>query len=104
MTEAALIAGMAAVTFFIRYSLFAAAGRFHFPAWLSQALGYVPPAVLTAIIVPALLMPSGQHIDISLNNNYLIAGVMAMLIAWFSKNLLATIVLGMAIFGTLQWL
>ncbi len=99
-----LIVGMTAVTFFIRYSLFAAAGRFYFPGWLSQALNYVPPAVLTAIIVPALLMPSGQQIELSLDNNYLIAGVLAMFIAWFSKNLLATIVLGMAIFGALQWL
>ncbi|MCX4029196.1 AzlD domain-containing protein [Endozoicomonas sp. SM1973] len=104
MNEVILITGMAAVTFFIRYGLFAVAGRFHFPAWLSQALTYVPPAVLTAIIAPALLMPSGQQIELSLDNNYLIAGIMAILIAWFSKNLLATIVLGMAIFGALQWL
>ncbi|MEW5958423.1 MAG: AzlD domain-containing protein, partial [Chloroflexota bacterium] len=52
MNELYLIGGMALVTFAIRYSMFALAGRVEFPARLRRALHYVPPAVLTAIIVP----------------------------------------------------
>ena len=38
-----MIAGMALVTFSIRYVMFAMAGRIRFPLWLKQALTFVPP-------------------------------------------------------------
>ncbi|MCB0175546.1 MAG: AzlD domain-containing protein [Anaerolineae bacterium] len=104
MNELYLIAGMAVVTFVIRYSMFVVAGRFEFPARLNEALGYVPPAVLTAIIVPAVLMPNGESIDLSWTNAYLVGAVVAAVISWTSKNLLLTIVVGMAVFFGWQWL
>ncbi len=104
MEEYYLIAGMALVTFVIRYTPFVVAGRMEFPAWLISALRYVPPAVLTAIIVPAVLFPSGGRMALSYTNPYLVAAVLSVAIAWFSRNLLLTIVLGMAIFLGWQWL
>lgn len=104
MTGVYLIAGMVLVTFSVRYVMFAAAGKFEFPAHLMRALRYVPPAVLTAIIVPAVLNPTGNGIDFSWGNAYLVGGIAAGLIGWFSKNLLVTIVAGMAIFWGWQWL
>lgn len=104
MNELYLIAGMAVVTFVIRYSMFAAAGRFEFPARLNEALRYVPPTVLTAIIVPSVLMPSGESIDLSWTNAYLVGAVAAMGLGWVSKNLLLTIVGGMVAFLSWQWL
>lgn len=104
MNELYLIAGMAVVTFVIRYSMFAAAGRFEFPPRLTEALRYVPPAVLTAIIVPAVLMPNGESIDLSWTNAYLVGAVAAMGLGWVSKNLLLTIVGGMVAFLSWQWL
>lgn len=98
MDELYLIVGMMLVTFGIRYSMFAVAGRVEFPAGLVNALRYVPPAVLTAIIVPAILIPSGTTIDLSLGNAYLVGGLVAAIVGWFSKNLLLTIVVGMAAF------
>ncbi len=97
MNEIWLIGGMMAVTFGIRYTLFAASGRIRFPEPLARALRYVPPAVLTAIIVPAVLMPAGT-VDISPRNAYLVAGLVAFGVGWFRKNLLLTIVSGMAAF------
>ena len=44
-----------------------------FPARLEKSLRYVPPAVLTAIIVPAVLIPSGDEMVISYTNPYLVA-------------------------------
>jgi len=65
MTEVYLIGGMTLVTFLIRYTMFAVAGRFEFPALFERGLRYVPPAVLTAIIVPAVLIPKGDQIQFS---------------------------------------
>jgi len=103
MNEFLLIAGMAAVTFGIRYSMFAVAGRIEFPARLVNALKYVPPAVLTAIVVPAVLMPGGDGISLSYTNAYLVGALVAGVIGWYSKNLLFTIVMGMAVFLGWQW-
>lgn len=104
MRDFFLITGMALVTFGIRYLVFAVAGRVDFPDRLVAALRYVPPAVLTAIIVPAVLLPDGQQLNLSFSNSYLVGALVACGVGWFSRNLLLTIVLGMAAFLGWQWL
>lgn len=104
LNEVILIGGMMVVTFGIRYSMFVVAGRMTFPARLENSLRYVPPAVLTAIIVPAVLIPSGNEIVMSYTNPYLVAALFAFGVGWFSKNLLLTIVLGMIAFWAWQWI
>lgn len=96
-TELILIIGMVAVTFSVRYVPLLIVGRVELPRRLFAALRFVPVAVLTAIIVPAALMPQGE-IDITLNNAYVYAGIAAVFIAWRFKNLLATIGGGMIVF------
>lgn len=102
MQEVYLILGMFMVTFGVRFVLFAVAGRAHFPVWLNHALGFVPPAVLTAIIVPAVLMPDGE-IWFSWRNPWLLAGACAFVIALVRKDLMTTIVTGMLIFMLLRF-
>ncbi|MFW5748346.1 MAG: AzlD domain-containing protein [Chloroflexota bacterium] len=97
MNEFVLIAGMTAVTFSVRYPILAIFGRLNLPPALLRALRYVPPAVLTAIIAPAVVMPNGA-VDLSLDNAHLVGAIAAVLVAWWTKNLLWTIVLGMAVF------
>ena len=97
MNEVILIGGMALVTFLIRYPILAVLGRVTLPEPVIRALGYVPVAVLTAIIVPEMLIREGA-ITVTISNAYLIAGVFAGIIAWRTKNLLLTIVLGMTFF------
>jgi len=104
MNEIYLIAGMTLVTFSIRYSMFAIAGRIEFPKRLVNALRYVPPAVLTAIIVPAVLIPSGDEIHLSYTNPYLVGALIALGVGWFSKNLLLTIIIGMLAFWGWQYI
>lgn len=99
-----LIAGMALVTFLIRYLPLAVASRFEFPERLVRALRYVPPTVLTAITVPAVAMPNGSGVDFSYTNPYLVGAVVACGVGWFSRNLLLTIVVGMATFLGWQWI
>lgn len=97
MNDLLLIVGMALVTFFTRYPVLVLVGRIPLPPAVFRALRYLPPAVLTAIVVPAVLMPAGT-VDVSLNNSYLVAGIAAGLIGWRTQNLLLTIALGMGIF------
>jgi branched-subunit amino acid transport protein len=96
MNEIVLIAGMALVTFAVRYPVLALVGKINLPQPVIRALRYVPPAVLAAIILPAMLLDSANQLALSLNNSYLIAGVVAFLVAWRTKNMLLTIILGMA--------
>jgi len=94
-----LIAGL--LTFGMRLSLIYLFGRFEVPDALRRALRFVPPAVLSAIILPDLLMPSG-HLDFGLGNHRWLAGLVAMLVAWRTRNTLLTILAGMIILLILQ--
>ncbi len=103
LSEIYMVAGMAAVTFGIRYILFPVSGRMQFPKLVEKGLRYVPPAVLTAIIVPSVLMPDGKTLDLNLDNPYLIGAIAACIIGGVFKNLLLTIVLSMVVFLAAQW-
>ena len=82
------------ITFGMRFSLIYLFGRFELPETVRRALHYVPPAVLSAIIFPELFLPSGT-LDLSLENTRLLAGLIAILVAWFTRNTLITILAGM---------
>lgn len=104
MAEFFLISGMALATFGIRYVLWGAAGKIRFPHWLSSALEFVPPAVLTAIIVPAVLITGDQQvINFSVDNAALLAASAAFIFSLWRQNLLLTIVAGMLIFLFFKW-
>lgn len=82
------------ITFGMRFSLIYLFGSFEVPATMRRALHYVPPAVLSAIIFPELFLRNGV-LDISTSNIRLLAGLVAVLVAWYSKNTLLTIIVGM---------
>ncbi len=104
INEIFMIAGMAAVTFGIRYIMFPISGKFEFPPLFKRSLGYVPPAVLSAIIIPSILMPNGNTLNFSISNPYIIGAAAACIVGWIYKNLLLTIVVSMAIFLGSQWI
>ena len=91
------------LTFGMRYSFIYLLGRFEIPKTLRRALRFVPPAVLTAIVIPDLFVRSGQ-IDVSLTNFRLLAGVVAVLVAWRTKNTLLTILAGMLALLVLEFI
>ena len=82
------------ITFAIRFSFIYLFGRFNVPEGLRKALHYVPPAVLSAIIFPELFIRN-ETVDLSLDNHRLLAGLFAILAAWFTKNIFITILAGM---------
>lgn len=89
------------LTFGIRLSFIMILDRWSPPPVVERALHFVPVAVLSAIIAPELVL-SGGTLDISLGNERLIAGLVAMLVAWYTKNIVWTILAGMAILLALQ--
>ncbi|NEQ45011.1 MAG: AzlD domain-containing protein [Leptolyngbya sp. SIOISBB] len=92
-----LLGGMTLVTFGIRYPVLAMSGRLRFPPHLLQALNYVPPAVLTAIVVPAIFVESGD-LWFGWQNPRLVGAIAALAIGLWRQNLLLTIVVGMTAF------
>jgi branched-subunit amino acid transport protein len=98
VTEVLMIGGMAIATFAIRYTLFGASSRITLPPALLSALRYVPPVVvLTAIVVPEVLL-SDRTLYLSYLNARLVGAVVAVMVGGLTQNLLLTIVLGMAAF------
>lgn len=99
----AAILGMFAATFLVRASFLVFGQRLRFPPALVQALGHVPVAVLTAIVVPEAIAPGGQ-LDLTLGNPYLAGTLVAGLIAWKSGRTLTAVMVSFAMFGLLRWL
>jgi branched-subunit amino acid transport protein len=90
------------ITFVTRLSFIASEGRFSVPRWFRAMLPFVPVATLTALIAPALLRPGGAW-NVSPANPRLVAGVVAVIVAAVSRNVLLTIVVGFAVFMSLHW-
>jgi branched-subunit amino acid transport protein len=84
-----------AVTFATRASFILLLERLQMPQWFRRALRFVPAAVLSAIIAPELVLRDGALVA-PWTNTQLIAGIAAIAVAWKTKNVLLTIVAGMA--------
>lgn len=97
-----LFAAMGAVTLALRASFLLAQDRVSLPAYVNRALAFVPPAVLAAIVAPALFEPGGAQLGPL--NARLVAGLVAIGVAWRTKSVLATIIVGMATLWALTWI
>ena len=87
-----LIAGL--LTLATRLSFILLLDRIRVPEWFRRGLRFVPLAVLSAIILPELTSPNGSMF-ISWRNPHLLAGVVTILVAWRTKNVILTILAGM---------
>ena len=92
---------MMVVTFGVRYPVLALIGRYDLPRPVVRALRFVPVAVLSALSAPMVLIQNSEW-HLSFANAQLIASVVAILIAWKSRNLLLTIVSGMIVFTLMR--
>ncbi|MDR3590642.1 MAG: AzlD domain-containing protein [Negativicutes bacterium] len=99
----AIIAGMAAATFLTRFGAQALFRRIGLPPWFDRWLKHVPTGILTALIVPPLLLPRG-HLDLTTGNDYLLAGLLAALVAYRFRNTALTMVLGLTTVILLRWI
>ena len=97
------IAGMAAVTYALRASFLLLPASVETPELARRALRYVPAAVLTAIWAPELLLQE-QVLSIALENEKLLAGVVAIAAAWRWRLTSVTIAAGLAALHFFDWL
>lgn len=91
-----MILGMGMVTYLPRL----------LPAWLLRGrqmpdfvvswLKYIPVAILAALLFPSLVIQDGR-MNLSTQNLYLWAAIPAIFTAWKTKNMFATVIVGMVI-------
>jgi len=81
------------LTFAMRFSFIYAFGRFSVPPALHRALRFVPPAVLSAIVFPAVLMPD-DRLELGFGNHRLLAAAVAVIVAFWTRKTLPTIIAG----------
>lgn len=87
-------------TYAIRLTFLALADRMtELPPRVTSALRMIPPAALAALVAPALLRPAGT---IDLAQPRLVAGAIAAVVAWTTRSVLGTIVVGMVGLVALQ--
>lgn len=88
-----LIAGF--LTFLTRLSFIWLFNKIEVPVILRKALRFVPPAVLSVIIFLELIIRD-SGVMISISNSRMWAGLVAVVIAWRTKNVLFTLAGGLA--------
>lgn len=98
-----IILGAGLATYCTRFPLMILSSKGELPPRLTKFMSFIAPAVLTSLIVPTIFMKQG-NIDISINNNYIIASVITALSAYFSKNMLVTVLIGICTVGILMYL
>jgi branched-subunit amino acid transport protein len=87
-----IIAG-AGVTYLVRAALLAFAHRAHdLPPRVRDGLRMIPAAVLAALVAPAVLRPEGQLL--LLWHPRPLAGLLAALVAWRTRSVVMTLLVG----------
>ncbi|HZQ75358.1 MAG TPA: AzlD domain-containing protein [Burkholderiales bacterium] len=97
------LTGMAVVTYLLRASFFLLPPEAGTPPLLRRALRFVPAAVLTAVWAPELFLSNGA-LYLSPGNEKLLAGALAVAVAWRWKSTVATIAAGLAALHFFAWL
>jgi branched-subunit amino acid transport protein len=97
------IVGMSVATFVQRASFLLLPPHVQLPALLRRALRYVPAAVLTAIWAPELLLQKGV-LSLAPGNERLLAGIVAIAIAWRYRVTFGTIIAGLVALHLFDWM
>ena len=92
------------LTYLTRFSMFSKTFARWLPGWIEVPLHYVPIAMLTAIIVPEVLLIEGSLSLSPYENLQLVAASLAILIALATRSVFITIASGLASLWILQWL
>ena len=91
--SAIVLAGIG--TYAMRASFLAFAHRLvDVPPGIQRLLRQIPPAALASIVLPALLRPEGT---VDVTQPRLLAGVVAAAVAWRTRNVALTLVVGMGL-------
>ena len=96
-----IIIVLGGITFSMRILFFLRVLPINFGPHAQRFLSYSAPAVISALVMPILIMPSGS-MALSVSNNYLIAGIVAFALGLMRVNALATILLSLVAFYLLS--
>ncbi|MBI2724289.1 MAG: AzlD domain-containing protein [Chloroflexi bacterium] len=104
MTPWLVVIAAGALTYVIRLSLMVLVRHTALPTAGRTALSYATPAVLAAIILPAVLYAgTPAAFDATPGNPRIAAAALAAVIAYATRNTWATIVAGMCALWLLTW-
>ena len=95
MSNWTLIICCGLITFLTRFSMIALLKKEMFNDRIREILSYVPSAIFPAIIFPAIFFDNFGDFQLE-NNPKIIAAIIATLIGIISKNIVATIISGLA--------
>jgi branched-subunit amino acid transport protein len=96
-----VIVGLAIVTVVTRSFFFISRRNFKLPHWAQRGLQYAPIAALSAVIVPEIVMTQGQLIS-TFQDARIYGALAGAAIFYWSRNTLACIVGGMAVYLPLR--
>ena len=97
MSDWALIIYCGLITFLTRFSMIALLKKEMFNDRIREVLSYVPSAIFPAIIFPAIFLDEMGFLQFE-NNPKILASIIAVIIGTLSKNIIATIVAGLAVY------
>ncbi|MDZ7673222.1 MAG: AzlD domain-containing protein [Halanaerobiales bacterium] len=89
-----MILGMTLVTYIPRMLPVTLLSKVKIPDLVVRILKFVGPAILAALLAPTLFITDGS-VDISLQNNYLLAAIPTFFTAYFSRSIFTTVFAGM---------
>jgi len=100
MRIAYLIIGLAAVTFVSRSFFILLGNRIKVSEWVLETIRYAPLAALIAILAPEIFLPLGASsvMEFNLRLPNIWGGMAAMIAFYFSKRMIPTLVIGMAVY------
>ena len=81
------------ITFLTRFSMIALLKKDTFNKKTKIVLSYVPSAIFPAIIFPLIFLDNTGNLDFE-SNPKIVAAIVAIIIGYFSKNVIATIFSG----------
>lgn len=88
------VALLAVGTLLIRFSIIAVSDRFEITERLREVFSYIPAAIIPAIVVPMVFFHKGS-VEWLAGKERLFVVVLAAVVCWFTRNMLATIIFGL---------
>ena len=92
-----VIVGLALVTVVSRSFFFLSDSEWDLPHWAQRGLQYAPIAALSAVVVPEIVMTQGELIG-TWQDARIFAAAVGLAVYFAKRNVLLTIVLGMAVY------
>ena len=97
-----IIGGMALILFFNRYLFLEPRLPIRLNRQVRDFLGFAVPGMLTAICGPIIFV-NDHTLNLSLSNPYLLAGLCAIALMLWTRNVLLSVALSVVSFYLLRW-